>query len=124
MSSRSTPHALLIQRTGNRLDFRDDALDQRERILLDLMNLVSEIGVDRVRRSALEDCGRWLIARGRQVVCSPEHARLRSYRAWKDRGMPRGTKGGRFRQAKGPADTRPRPQLSRSSGSGSPARVQ
>lgn len=56
---------------------------------LELVNLVGEVGVDRVRQCRLvEDgkpCGRWFIANRRQEYCSLAHGNRDGYLRWKAR---------------------------------------
>src|SRR5574338_1441559 len=63
------------------------ATDARMR---DLVRLVQQVGIDRVRQCRLDGCGKWFVARKRQLWCSTEHGNRASYLVWKRKHTKRG----------------------------------
>jgi hypothetical protein len=96
---------LNVRRAGRKLIFSASGLRPGDKVafLLQLINLLGSVGVDRVRKchyvdpDTMESCDRWFIAKKRQLACSLEHAQRIRYFKWKERGMPRGTRGGKRR---------------------------
>ncbi len=78
---------LVARRDGNRVIFREEAEHRHEIVeqLLNFLQLVDAVGVDRVRQCKLPGCLRWFIAQKAQGYCTLAHGNRGSYLAWKAR---------------------------------------
>lgn len=71
-------------------------------VFLRTLDLLNEVGCDRLRRCPYSRdgkrvCGRLFVKRKGQRFCCREHSQAAAYDAWVKRGMPRGRKGGTTR---------------------------
>lgn len=80
-----------FKRAGARLivsadaaEFAKDEVAQRAvRGMFELLSLLLEVGMDRIRQCPLAGCGNWFAARKGQRWCSLEHSNRGAYEKWR-----------------------------------------
>lgn len=86
--------SVMFTRVGSSILAKTNTKDQQTQRTLDLVNLIGQVGPDRVRECRLPECDVWFIATRRQLYCSPKHNNLANYNLWVQRHKPKKTKRG------------------------------